>query len=162
MSPDFILMNDDFFVVRPVDEIETMHRGPVSLLLADIRAQVGLSQYALGMRETLRVLSARGIAEPVSYALHTPMVMNKYRLLSTLDTCDRIRDPKVKATDLRTMYGNLWAIGGRQVDDVKIHRHRSELTWDAPYVSTAPETWNSSRTDFIRDLFPDPCRYEAA
>jgi len=164
VSADFILMNDDFFITRPVPEIPTYHRGKITEVLADVRQRVKyFSKYQQGMEESRRVLGKHfGIADPVSYSLHTPFVYNKYRLLETLDVSDQLRRRTVEATDTRTMYGNMWKIGGRKVRDVKLSRFFPSVTSDLPFRSSDPWTWERPHTQFIRDMFPDPSPYERA
>lgn len=162
ITPDFILMNDDFFVTQPVESVTTYHRGSITDVITDVRQRVHFfSKYQQGMEESRRVLSESfGIDKPVSYSLHTPFVYNKYRLLETLDKSDELRHRTVEATDTRTMYGNMWKIGGRKVRDVKISRHFPTITSELPFRSSDPWSWERSHTDFIRDAFPDPSPYE--
>lgn len=161
ISPDFILMNDDFYIMDPVDEVEALHRGPIVEVHRRAVSKAGDSRYAAGMIESHRILTTvYDIKEPVHYGLHLPIVYNKYRLLETLDVSERLRDPRVQATDIRTMYGNLTGLGGRQVEDVKLHKHQLGFQNDLPYRSTSPATWASSDTDFIRAAFQEPCGHE--
>ena len=160
-TDEFVLWNDDFVVTRPIDDIPTLHRGTLSSVISEVRGKVGHSSYLQGMIESQHVLTSRfGISSPVSYALHTPFVYDRSKLLEVLETSDRVRDPAVQATDTRTMYGNLVGIGGRRVRDVKLSRFTPVVRSPLPFRSTDPESWNSPSTDFLRDMFPNPSLYE--
>lgn len=162
ISPDFTLMNDDFFITRPIESVPVYHRGLITDVLADTRQRVPyFSKYQKGMEESRRVLGATfGLDKPVSYSLHVPFTYNRYRLLETLDVSDRIRRRTVEATDTRTMYGNMWRIGGRRVRDVKISRFYPAVSSDLPFRSSDPWSWERPHTEFIRELFPTPSPYE--
>src|SRR5690606_31556781 len=105
----FLLMNDDFFVMKPVPRMPVLHRGPVDRVEAYYASRArGL--YLRGRRETRDLLASLGHHRPLSYELHVPMPMRKSRVLEVLDIG---RDLEV--LHKRTLYGNLYGIGGRQI-----------------------------------------------
>src|SRR5690606_37905966 len=69
---------------------------------------------------------------------------------------DQLRRRTVEATDTRTMYGNMWKIGGRKVRDVKLSKVFPSVTSDLPFRSSDPWTWERPHTQFIRDMFRTP------
>ncbi|WP_117198973.1 hypothetical protein [Nocardiopsis sp. TNDT3] len=155
VSDEFIYMNDDFFTMRPVDQIPVLHRGPV----ADVAARTPHSRYRAGMLATARALHALGVAEPLSYELHVPMVVDKARML------DALSRPQVRGIPVvhkRTLYGNLAGIGGEQVADVKVHSaSQAAPSGDPLFISTNPGAFTDGPVGrLIRAALPDPCRYE--
>lgn len=152
LSQAFVFMNDDFFVMEPVSAIPVAHRGP----LADVAARIPMGSYRSGAVATMRLLHALGVDNPVSYDLHTPMVMDKAALLAAMGLPAARRIPVLHT---RTLYGNLARLGGVQVPDVKIHGPGGGLP-PGPLVSTAPAAFDGAAGRAIRAAFPTPCRYE--
>src|SRR5690606_33337736 len=66
ISDPFILMNDDFFIVKKVRKLNTYHRGPVRDVIADYRARTPHSPYVRGMEQTLQLLEKAGYNNPNS------------------------------------------------------------------------------------------------
>jgi hypothetical protein len=66
------------------------------------------------------------------------------------------------------MYGNLFNIGGTEIDDVKFHRP-STRRWaknpslnslDFEYLSTSDESFLEVYENILKDMFKDPSPYE--
>lgn len=151
ISDDFILMNDDFFIMKPIDKIEPIHRG----LLEDHVKVLGTGQYRRMLEGVDAELKKRG-KSTYSYELHTPFVYNKKKLLKLLND-----NPNLRCT--RTMYGNLYKIGGKRASDVKIfsstpdfdYENTTFLSTDDPMVKPTCDTWR-----YIMKQFPGQCKYE--
>lgn len=147
----FVYFNDDFFVMQALTELPVMHRGPLS---AVIQSGNMATAYTRAMRKTLDILAARGVAEPLMYDLHAPMLVDKAGMLEALALCSY---PMVQE---RTLYGNLQAIGGERRHNHKVRR--SEKGWSSwPFLSTNDSTFASLPVgDHIRATFPDRSPYE--
>lgn len=151
LSDNFILFNDDFFVMQPMDKIETVHRG----LLEDHVKTLGKGAYANLLNGIDNELKGRGIT-PYSYELHTPFVYNKKKLLKLLKA-----NPDLRCT--RTMYGNIYKIGGTRTSDVKIfsshpnfdYRYSALLSTDDSVVNINNDAWR-----WLKKQFPKKCKYE--
>lgn len=151
ISDNFILMNDDFFIMKPITKIETIHRG----LLEDHVQVLGNGLYRRMLEGIDRELKNRG-ETTYSYELHTPFVYNKKKLLKLLND-----NPNLRCT--RTMYGNLYKIGGKRASDVKIfsskpnfdYKNSTFLSTDDPMAKPNVDTWR-----FIMKQFPGRCKYE--
>lgn len=156
----FVYCNDDFFIVEPLAEVPALHRGPVGDVLAHYRTKYpdGMD-YVDGMAATARLLDDHfEITDPMSYELHVPMVLERSKVRVALDTA---AEWGVRALHKRTLYGNLWRVGGSQVEDCKVHDYRSP--WPAgPFVSTCDSSFAGAHGRTIRRLFPDPSPYERA
>lgn len=151
ISDDFVLMNDDFFIMKPITKIDTIHRG----LLEDHVKVLGTGQYRRMLEGIDAELKKRG-KSTYSYELHTPFVYNKKKLLKLLND-----NPNLRCT--RTMYGNLYKIGGKRASDVKIfsstpdfdYENTTFLSTDDPMIKPTCDTWR-----YIMKQFPGQCKYE--
>ncbi|TDC23426.1 hypothetical protein E1265_12855 [Streptomyces sp. 8K308] len=156
VSDPFLLTNDDFFVMkRLVDGVPVLHRGPVR----DVEryyASRGSGKYLRGLRETRDLLVSLGHADPLSYELHVPLLVDKAGMLNTLDL-GRHLDVLHK----RTAYGVLSRIGGARIEDVKVLHRRPVFPVDSPFLSTMPDSFTNGAVGLhIRRTFPRACRYE--
>jgi hypothetical protein len=155
VSEDFLYFNDDFFVMSPVDRMPVLHRGPVSTV-EDYYSTRGKGPYLEGLRGTRGLLLELGFDEPLSYELHVPMLLNKQRLLETLEL-----GADLPVLHKRTLYGNVWAAGGKQIRDCKVLSRGWTFPKAAPFLSTAPLSFASGAVgQHIRARFPEPGPYE--
>lgn len=156
ISDTFLYCNDDFFVMNPLGEVPLFHRGMMQSHIAKTRVLVGQSPYVAAMERTEMLLKEIGITRPISYEAHAPLVVSKAGLADALELCRT--DPRLHE---RTIYGNLFNIGGKERDDVKFH-HRSRGWKGEDLVSTRdeafPQDWRIARQ--IRNRFPDASHYE--
>ncbi len=154
ITDNFVLMNDDFFVLSPTMAIPTYQGVSLYELIVTIEMKYGNqpTAYTKQLRRTLATLKAQGY--PVmSYELHVPIVINKQRML---DTIDRFSD--FHAT--RTLYGNINRIGGEPHDDVKVTTLGS-FAINGPFVSTSDDSFRYGEIGtYIRKQFAEPCKYE--
>ena len=152
VSESFVYMCDDFFVMQPMESVPAMHRGPVADIVRNHRLA---SSYTRALEKTAAILTERGIAEPLMYDLHAPMLVTKRGMLEVLDLCDSALMHEL------TLYGNLHHIGGERRPNHKIHRRDSGWQ-DWPFLSTNDSGFSTLPVGkFIRDRFPDQCPYEA-
>lgn len=159
LSEDFILMNDDFFILRKMSEVPMFHRGPIAEVIekkADIK-----SRWMNGMRQALPVIQSLGIETPLSYELHVPMVMNKRLFLGMLQVREALM-PDVEAFQKRSLYGNLYQLGGERMDDVKVLGNGRKFALENWTFASTHE--GSFRSGFIgqhiRQAFPRRCQFE--
>lgn len=157
VSEQFVLSNDDMFLMHPQSGgMPVLHRG----LVRDVEAHhaaLGSGTYLRGMRETAALLADLGYPHPLSYELHVPMPVDKAGMLEALEL-----GRHVDALHKRTLYGTLAEIGGQQIEDVKIlHRAPTGYGPDSLFLSTMPDAFTNGRVgQFIRDAFPEPSPYE--
>lgn len=148
LSDDFIVMNDDIFVLEPWT-FRHEDRGPIS------EYTEAKGEYRSRLVSTAGLLRSHGIAEPLFYGLHTPTVYNRGRLL------DLIREfpmPKYKYL-LRTLYNNLFPRPSVRKDDVKVKEWDGNWTGDVLSISdnvAASPTFHA----WINSRFPVPSVYE--
>lgn len=165
VSDDFILFNDDFFVMKPVQGIEPVHRG----FLRHFHAHYAVKNHryrnyrdGIGrMRNILEILGVPDEAQ-LSYELHLPMIFNKEKRLEAYAIQD-----KYPAGDLalhtNTLYGNLYSVGGELVNDVKYFRPDDKPDTEAVFVSSDDKSFEAGCIgDYVRAAFPEACRYEVS
>jgi hypothetical protein len=152
LSDDFILMNDDFYVLKMHREVPIFHRGPLAEFIAAFKHR---SNYYAMMKATLDLLHSEGIDNPLFYGTHTPTVMNKHRVL---DIVSRFEG---RPFMLRTVYHNLFGPEGTYRDDVKKQSASDKIT-GGDFLSSS-DRFSTTHTfrRFIRSRFPYMCYYEA-
>jgi len=164
ISDEFVLMNDDFFVMQPLDRVPMLHRGPLTGWLERHGARRG-SWAAEKMQATADVLTAVG-RDPsalLSYELHVPMAMDRRWLAEAVAVVDlmrtsgRVKGPLCK----RTLYGNYAQVGGVAADDCKIANEDLAPDPARLFLSTSDGSfryWKVGR--YIRARLTAPSPYE--
>jgi len=159
ISETFVLMNDDFFIVKPISSIEYFHRGSLASAYADLVAYLGQPDlYANRLSRMLKIIiSEFNIKDPLSYELHVPMVMEKSKLATLLGK----RYPM-----WRSFYGNKYSVGGIPIADVKVYSHNAHayrsfdyLNNESAFLSTDDSSFKILQS-YLHELFPNPSKYE--
>ena len=121
ISDQFIFMNDDFFIMKPVDAIPPMNRGTLEAVMERHKRKFGDNSYYRGMEETRKwLLKHYGIEEPLSYGLHIPMVVDRDLMWRLLEETNIEKPAGRPQYHMRTIYGNVAEVGGDVVTDVKL------------------------------------------
>ena len=157
ISDDFVLMNDDFFVVKKLDEVPTYHGGMLEDRIKEYVRLVPSSFYTVLLNKTYREVKRQKIHNIIDYDIHVPMIFNKEKLNSVIDL----------APFPRTMYGNKFSIGGEKVTDVKVYsdlglksRSYDFENGDMPYISCEDDSFQELYDKLLKDMFPDKSSYE--
>lgn len=156
VSDDFILMNDDFFFLRPMKEVPIYHRGRVLDVIEEYKARPKANkEYLDGMIATYELCKAWFSNDPLSYELHIPMVFNKQKFLDMWGAGKHIH-PLHK----RTLYGNMWNIGGEKMADTKITFRKREAN-ASEFLSTDDASFATlGQQKQLNKLFPNKSEYE--
>lgn len=158
ISNNFIFMNDDFFLLKPISRIPRLNGGK---LVDKMQAYMDLtgpnSTYASLLSKTYKKLVKAGIHDPVDYDIHVPMHFNKKKLQAVIDG----------TTLPRSVYGNVFSVSGKSISDVKKYNPRSRLSSRSPritddllFVSTDDSSFEELRDSILVEMFPEPSRYE--
>jgi len=156
----FILMNDDFYITRPIDKIPVYHGGSLEEKAIEYLTFKGTSRHAQILMETVNFLKDQGIEEPLDYSLHIPMTMEKKKLEYAVEVGGAIR----------SVYGNINKIGGKKlpVHDVKVHMKEipfpqsfdfQDPETDVPFLSSNDMTFRMLYRTVLRD-FSNPSPWE--
>lgn len=158
ISNNFILMNDDFFIIKKIDKIDYSHGGLLSGKIDKYVKITGSSLYIKKLIQTNTRLNERGINKPLDYELHTPMPMERDKLLTIIK--------KYPSCLWRSMYGNIFEVGGSQMQDVKVYTNRrhlarsNEITEQSIFLSTEDQAFAGIQNKILNNLFLEPSRYE--
>lgn len=159
ISEDFVLMNDDFFIIKKIDSVPLAHCGTLKDKIDLYKRLQGDTLYVRLIQETyLTLVKKFKIQEPLNFDIHTPMPMKKSILKKTIDN---------RGVLARTMYGNLSNLDSIDTQDVKHYNHSvmSSNTYDyvngdSPYISTEDNSFKDVYEDVLRDTFITPSLYE--
>lgn len=155
ITDEFILMNDDFFILKP-QEIKNYYLGPMAEHIDNHETRGGY--YYNALRRTRDVLRIAGIEQPLDYEAHTPIIYKKDLFLKLAEKIDCQLDGYL----FRSLYGNLYNIGGEKIEDFKIRvKDGSDWhKWDTmPLISTDNEIAAEFRL-WIREKLSEPSIYE--
>jgi hypothetical protein len=159
ISDKFVLMNDDFYILKNIDSIKDYHGG---LLLEKINLYQKLnsnSNYTRKLAATYKKIKSLGIENPLDYELHIPMVMEKEKLKQTLDHNYQFL--------WRSIYGNVFNVGGEQMEDVKVYakgplvlKSYNIKKDDHIYLSSADTSFDIIFNNILKKQFTKKTKYE--
>lgn len=149
ISDNFTLMNDDFYLIKPMGIVPTYHGGYLDDKIARYIAQFGSTKYTRILADASKQLKKRGIERPLDYDIHTPMIMNKEHLKEVIEL----------GMAPRSMYGNVFSIGGIEIKDVKLYKHNNEIDYSSGIISTEDRSLRLVE-NMLKDLFSEPTDYE--
>lgn len=154
ITEDFWLFNDDFFVMKPVDELPPIYNGTLHSRIRELEERHnGKTLYSRELERLRFQLIEDGYLAPLNYAVHVPMLINKKKGLELFH-----RYPDVRM--FRSLYGNIFDVGGISQPDVKIFHVEDEPT-DTTFLSTTETSFETGKVgEYIRSQFPEKCRYE--
>lgn len=156
ISDDFVFMNDDFFLIKPIDKFVNYNGGLLADKINRYRQVNPTSSYVILLTKTLEHLKGIGIKNPIDYDIHVPMIFNKQKLLNLA----------YLQFQPRSLYGNIYKITSETITDVKKYAHTSymsELSYDGfdyPFISTEDKSFAQVRRTFLKYEFPEPSKYE--
>jgi hypothetical protein len=144
IDEDFVLMNDDFYVLKKIDSIPLFYDGTLSNKIDSHMLKYGMSAYARVLVKAKKDLIKAGISDPLCYDVHMPMIFNK-TMLSYLDHTNNAP---------RSTYGNMYNLGGIDVKDVKIyHNSQDKDVSNLSFLSTEDDSFKFVSDQLIR-MFP--------
>lgn len=157
ISKNFVLMNDDFFFIKEVDEIPNYSRGTLSEMIERHATKTGY--YYASLAHTRDKLDAMGISDGMDFEVHAPMIFNKEKLEQTIGMIGEDR-----VYSLRSCYGNLMQLEPKVVMDFKA-ANASEFSVQksrgAEFLSIndALVFWDYFR-EWLQKKYPDVSRFE--
>lgn len=155
ITDNFILFNDDFFVMKPVNKIVPLYRCSLDRHIRILDSAYRNSSYS-GLVKDVRKELIKKVDKPLSYEIHSPFVFNKKKLLKLID-----KYPNLHCT--RTLYGNLYKIGGEQSEDFKVFSDKPDFSYkDSTFLSTYDGivSINNAVWQYIKKSFPKRCEFE--
>lgn len=162
VTSKFLLMNDDFFLARPVASFEAFHSGPSSEHYARMVARKVDPAWLSCFKATWDWMAARGHGDVLVRQGHRPLLWSRRKLAAVL-----AEYPAGRALDVVGLYDEAGAGGvGSLAPNMKV-TNRAQYLSKVAHLDTCP--WLSSSDDafadgliggHIRALFPVPCRFE--
>ena len=155
ITEDFYLFNDDFFIMKPVEDMPIYYDGTLFRRIQQIQKKRGgaPSLYSMQLSQTRDALQEYGF-KTFNYAVHMPMLINRKKALEVIRQYPKLRM-------FRSVYGNVANVGGEQHKDVKIANKDIEPNKDCDFLSTSDGELSESKVGrFIMERFPNPCKYE--
>lgn len=161
VSDDFILMNDDFFILKPITKPKeelNLYRGNAFNVYEHYVQKYGNNGYSKGMLETAKCLQNIGIENPLGYELHIPFIFNKNKFLQMYkDFGAQIE--QINCFHKRTFYGNLYNTGGTSIKDVKIFAFGGLPAPEQKFLSCSDTAWANLRV-YMQKIFNTKSIYE--
>ena len=159
ISDKFVLMNDDFYIVKNIDSIKDYHGGPLLEKINLYQKLNSNSNYTRKLAATYKKIKSLGIENPLDYELHVPMVMEKEKLKQTLQNNYQFL--------WRSIYGNVFNVGGEQMEDVKVYvkgplvlKSYNIKKDDHIYLSSADTSFDILFNNILKKQFTQKTKYE--
>lgn len=154
---EIVIMNDDFYIIDDIDSIPVFYEGTLENKAMQYFDNNQVS-YARKISNTNNKLVKMGFDMPLSYELHVPFPVEKSKLLGVL---------KSNTTLWRSLYGNIFNLGGTMMQDVKVYNSKkmSFKNYDyknikSPFISSQDDSFVLIYNDILKDMFPLPSKYE--
>lgn len=143
ISERVVYMNDDFFIMEPIDEVPITHGGP-------IEEYKGQQEFKWRMARTIENIKQYGLSVgAVTYdGVHMPLPL-------VTETARKVLSDMESGMLWRTWYGNVAAIGGVQVPNTK--SKKGEVV-PGPFFSTDRTTLSRTK-QHLEDVLPKGSPY---
>lgn len=157
ISPNFLYMNDDIFLLQTLDlkaKPEYYHRNELNSTRTDLYGDMLRASHIAHEKREL---------EPLNFDNHIPIVINKTKLKKAFAAFDWEQSERGYAT--KSMYCNFNKIAGVQAEDVKINKalDKQEIeqkTHEQQWLSVSDAALNKELKAYLFDLFPNISAYE--
>lgn len=116
ISDNFLLMNDDFFMLKSFD----VRKYPY-YVRGYLERYENPSRYQIMLNNTLKYLKNMGINNPLAYNVHCPIIYNGKDFYSLKGFAEEHKRDDIGYSP-RILYGNLFIKKGVVVDDCKMHK----------------------------------------
>lgn len=136
ISNNFILMNDDFFIINKIKNIDHFYGGLLKDKINLYMDLTGDTIYVRRLVQTLDRLNKYGIDDPLDYELHVPFPVEKDKFKMVLEKDGRF--------NWRSIYGNKFNVGGKQTVDVKVY--------DSGNLQKKSFDYKNIKSDFLSSL----------
>lgn len=167
-------MNDDFFAIKPVLNLEKSINLSLGLLEEAIKIYKitkESSRWKRAFKQVYDLLKSLNIPEPYyNYESHTPLIINKSKYLEVMNLPKVLQFRKTKnVLHKRTLYKN---IDKKEKTitlsiDVKIEQKEDDTSkrinvcdWLSVYDGQVKNPQFKDLNKLLQDLFSEPCKYE--
>lgn len=155
LSDDFILMMDDVFIMRPIDEVPVCYDRTLGDRVTRYRTGNRFEQaYSLLRTQDWLKKHAPIDRAYLNYEMHFPCVFNKEKLLTVME--EAMNELPLIAIRPRTLYYNYYQIKGQEVNDAK-----DSTDTENNFISSGRDFATSGTGELIRSCFTDRSTYES-
>lgn len=157
ISEKFVLMNDDFFIIKKISKIINYSGGLLMDKIVTYNEHASGSSYTKKLIDTHNYLNRLGIKNPLNYELHLPMSMEKNKLKKVLENGDKFL--------WRSVYGNIYKVPTKTSQDVKIYSSGQmkamsyKFDKKSTYISTEDNSFLIVLDD-LKKMFPKKTLFE--
>lgn len=160
ITPNYVHMNDDFFVMQPIEKLEHYHMGDFAEFAKAYHTSYPDSQYTQVIARTNGVLESLRASDAKCYELHVPMVMNRVHYQEAMQR-QREFNPTYQPVFPRSLVGSLNNYGGTKTNDVKVYDLDGKFDKGSLFLSTTDKTFKHGKVgQHIRSVFAERCKYE--
>ena len=155
ISDNFILMNDDFFLMQDLDmsKLKTYYRCSMQEYLEILVRDKARSEYTGRLARAGMALEALNLPTKC-YELHVPMLFNKHKLLEVFGVFTGF-------TGTRSLYGNYHKIKATKIDDCKVFTKGDNFDKALPWLSTTDASFKLGKVgEYMRSCFPNKTKFE--
>lgn len=147
---NFILMNDDFYIINKPDSFNYYYDGLLEDKIQRHMSEYGISKYARVLSEANKKLKKMGFSQPLNYDVHTPIMFEKEKLAQIINLSNAPR----------SMYGNIYGVGGEKITDIKIYKHTKSIYINGYFLSSEDNSFNKV-SGLLQSKFKDPSSHES-
>lgn len=152
ISNDFLLMNDDFFMLQPFSAKDYPYfcRGWLEDRISD-------DPYGKSIEKTCDFLKEHGKPKPIDFDVHCPIRLNKGAFSLLKDTAESVKKDDTGLL-CRSLYGNIFNKTGVGCKDQKIRKD----IWEEPDITGCIST-SDDCDDILKELekrLPNKSRWE--
>jgi len=137
LSENFILFNDDFFVMTPQTELPYWFDRTLEERVKEFRSKGMISSYTYRLTDAAKALKAHG-KQTINYELHLPMIFNKEKYKKLWELY-----PNIGAK--RSLYGNEYEVGGKQRPDCKVYQTYAKPNIKIDFLSTTDASFKNGQ-----------------
>ena len=137
IDDEFVLMNDDFYFLG--NTYGHYHEGSLQEKYDAYKEIDSNSSYNKKVLDTLNKLKKLGHSDPLSYELHVPFPVNKNNLMKITKYSNML---------WRSIYGNMFLVGGEQMSDVKVYSDKRMSFKSYDYLSKQPIFLSTNDSSF--------------
>ena len=156
ISEDFIWFNDDFFVLKKIDQLDYFYDRTLSARVTDFY-KLGWQKMNTSYTRRLQVASRAlkwNKQSTLNYELHLPMIFNRKKLQQVIK-----KFPQVGAK--RSLYGNCFVKNSIERNDIKIYTLEEKPKRGQDFVSTSDLSFIDGEVGkYLRRKFKEKSEYE--
>jgi len=158
ISESFILMNDDFFILKSFNLEESFHGGYLINKINRYTGTTRSAKYTAKLQTTYKSLAMDGIEDILDYELHVPMAMEKNKLDAIIT--------KYPTLLWRSTYGNIYNLRGTEIKDVKFYSNpllnskSTNIAEDSIFISTQDESFKNIYKEVLSLMLDKPSAFE--